>query len=93
MFPSAVRKIVSTEGSEHRFLSLLVPVDDGRYKKENLDFVPTCCLLCNREIYSAGLLPVQGLDRLYILPMEVERTACVESLHKGEHDGVVDVGM
>ena len=25
--------------------------------------------------------------------MEVERAACVESLHKGEHDGVVDVGM
>ena len=91
MFPSAVRKIVSTEGSEHRFLSLLVPTEDGRYKTWILFL--TCCLLCYREIYSAGLLPVQGLDRLYILPMEVERTACVESLHKGEHDGVVDVGM
>ena len=88
VFPSAVLKIVSTEGSEHKFLSLLVSAGSSLIKASSAS-QSTC--RCHSNV--ARLLSIQRLDGPHIFAVKDQRAAYIERLHKWRHDRVPDVGM
>ena len=89
VFPSAVLKIVSTEGSEHKFLSLLVSAGNSLIKASSASSQSTC--RCHSNV--ARLLSIQRLDGPHVFAVKDQRAADIERLHKWRHDRVPDVGM